>query len=679
MLKAILVVLIFIFIGLFLYYGYRQYESFQTLVEITAESDLFRHQQTFNTLNDSWWNGKEQLPERSLRIDWKDLDWRTNAIEQGNKNADMTLSFWIHLDGIHDQPQNVFRVVDPGYTDKAPALRLVDDKLHIIHSTVNSPNEQTLEPVQLPQYTPVFVTVVFTVARYSVYLNGAFKAQYEWSAPPFPVENVDNAYIEIGQVHASSVANYKLHRMQLEENIRSPGEVLQLYEDRADELDTSGLEGFANMEGFRRRRGLRLGRRGLRLGRSSGIVTPNRKTQQVRLYDKFAPILEKYNKALERARHRVQALNNHYNEGMATAASLKTQIEKVPDDMENSTVKSDANELVNAIETKANTLKSELVSFNDQLDTIQKMVQTFKKILSVDPFQAIKSVGNINKEAVSTRETITRLNTSESDLQTEVAKVATMTDELQIQHERSLCHMKTANKANMINMYKQTSLATSDETIALSDKNTQINVAKVTFQDNQFVTIDDCLYVPDNGLTIAFWFYTAETNGAFFEFGNGTAQDSIRMELSAGGLYCAVDTSVSDMIAKNLTNAWYHVVWSLLPNGTWNLYINGIRKKTFAGKPYPANVKRSMKYIGRKIDGSYFTGDIADYRVHRGAADDARATSIYTKPLSKRTTSTTESFVTLRDTEGFGVWENVQQTFNAKAPPMSAYFTFPFQ
>ena len=147
MLKAILVVLIFIFIGLFLYYGYRQYESFQTLVEITAESDLFRHQQTFNTLNDSWWNGKEQLPDRSLRIDWKDLDWRTNAIEQGNKNADMTLSFWIHLDGIHDQPQNVFRVVDPGYIDKAPALILVDDKLHIIHSTVNSPNEQTLEPL----------------------------------------------------------------------------------------------------------------------------------------------------------------------------------------------------------------------------------------------------------------------------------------------------------------------------------------------------------------------------------------------------------------------------------------------------------------------------------------------------------------------------------------------------
>ena len=502
------------------------------------------------------------------------------------------------------------------------------------------------------------MTVVFTVARYSVYLNGAFKAQYEWSATPFPVENVDNAYIVIGHVSASSVANYKLHRMQLEENIRSPGEVLQLYEDRADELDTSGLEGFANMEGFR---------------------IPNHKTQQVRLYDKFAPILEKYNKALESARHRVQALNNHYNEGMATAASLKTQIENAPDDTENSTVKSDAIELVNAIETKANTLNSELLSFNDQLDTIQKMVQKFKKILSVDPFQAITYVSNINKEAVSTRETITRLNTSESDLQTEVAKVATMTDELQIQHERSLCHMKTANKANMINMYRQTSLATSDETIALSDKNTQINVAKVTFKDNQFVTVDDCLYVPDNGLTIAFWFYTAETNGAFFEFGNGTAQDSIRMELSAGGLYCAVDTSVSDMIAKNLTNAWYHVVWSLLPNGTWNLYINGIRKKTFNSKPYPANVKRNMKYIGRKIDGSYFTGDIADYRVHRGASDDARATSIYTIPLSKQITTTTESFATLRDTEGFGVWENVQQTFNAKAPPMSAYFTFPFQ
>jgi predicted nucleic acid-binding Zn-ribbon protein len=658
MIKAILVVLIFIFIGLFLYYGYRQYESFQTLVEITAESDLFRHQQTFNTLNDSWWNGKEQLPERSLRIDWKDLDWRTNAIEQGNKNTDMTLSFWIHLDGIHDQAQNVFRVVEPESTDKAPALRLVDDKLHIIHSTVNSPNEQTLEPLQLPQYTPVFVTVVFTVARYSVYLNGAFKAQYDWSAPPFPVENVDNAYIEIGQVHASSVANYKLHRMQLEENIRSPGEVLQLYEDRADELDTRGLEGFANMEGFR-------------------IL--NHKTQQVRLYDKFAPILEKYNKALETARHRIQALNNHYNEGMAMAASLKTQLEKAPDDMENSTVKSNANELVNAIETKANTLNSELVSFNDQLNTTQQMVQKFKKDLSADPFQAITYVSNINKEVASTHKTIARLNTSESDLQTEVAKVATMTDELQIQYERSLCHMKTANKANMINMYKQTSLATSDETIALSDKNIQINVAKVTFKDNQFVTIDDCLYVPDDGLTIAFWFYTAETNGAFFEFGNGTAQDSIRMELSAGGLYCAVDTSVSDMIAKNLTNAWYHVVWTLLPNGTWNLYINGIRKKTFADKPYPANVKRNMKYIGRKIDGSYFTGDIADYRVHRGAADDARATSIYTKPLSKQTTTTTESFVTLRDTEGFGVWENVQKTFNAKAPPMSAYFTFPFQ
>lgn len=657
MLKAILVVLIFIFIGLFLYYGYRQYESFRTLVEITAESDLFRHQQTFNTLNDSWWNGKEQLPERSLRIDWKDLDWRTNEIEQGNKNADMTLSFWIHLDGIHDQPQNVFRVVDPGYTDKAPALILFDDKLYIIHSTMNSPNERTLEPVQLPQYTPVFVTVVFTVARYSVYLNGAFKAQYDWSAPPFPVENVDNAYIEIGQVSASSVANYKLHRMQLEENIRSPGEVLQLYEDRADELDTRGLEGFANMEGFR-------------------IL--NHKTPQVSVYDRFAPILEKHNKALETARHRVRELNNHYNEGIATAASLKTQIEKAPDDTENSTVKSNANELVNAIETKANTLNSELVSFNDQLNTTEKMVQKFKKDLSADPFQAIKRIGNINKEVASTHKTIARLNSSDTALQTEVAKVAIMTDEL-IQYERSLCNMKTANKTNMINMYKQTSLATSNETIALSDKNTQINVAKVTFQDNQFVTFDDCLYVPDNGLTIAFWFYTAETNGAFFEFGNGTAQDSIRMELSAGGLYCAVDTSVSDMIAKNLTNAWYHVVWSLLPNGTWNLYINGIRKKTFSGKPYPANVKRSMKYIGRKIDGSYFTGDIADYRVHRGAADDARATSIYTKPLSKQTTTTTESFATLRDTEGFGVWENVQQTFNAKVPPMSAYFTFPFQ
>jgi hypothetical protein len=153
--------------------------------------------------------------------------------------------------------------------------------------------------------------------------------------------------------------------------------------------------------------------------------------------------------------------------------------------------------------------------------------------------------------------------------------------------------------------------------------------------------------VTSAGLSFACWFKLtgyAET-ARLFEFGNGFGTGGawpnnsiiIAIASATGILFANVSVNSGTGSGGDLTNAsvntntWFHVVWTLNPNGEWKSYINGVLLKTYTGKIYPNTGPRTYNFIGRSCysDLERFYGRIDDFRIYNRVLSDSDAANIY--------------------------------------------------
>ena len=166
---------------------------------------------------------------------------------------------------------------------------------------------------------------------------------------------------------------------------------------------------------------------------------------------------------------------------------------------------------------------------------------------------------------------------------------------------------------------------------------------------SQYAQINTSFTVTSAGLSFACWFKANGNSGDYariFDFGNGEGYYNILMGFLYAGtqLFCAVygngTTNTNDITvyynASLSGNIWFHVVWTLNPNGVWKFYINGSLVNTITGTVnyYPAIttaiITRNSNYIGRSNwPNPYFNGKIDDFRVYNRVLSDSEAANIY--------------------------------------------------
>ena len=78
-------------------------------------------------------------------------------------------------------------------------------------------------------------------------------------------------------------------------------------------------------------------------------------------------------------------------------------------------------------------------------------------------------------------------------------------------------------------------------------------------------------------------------------------------------------------------NTWRHVGWIFNPDGTWNIYINGMLMQQLQAKGYPNSMQRSFNFLGRSnwVHDPYFSGAISDFRLYNRVLGAAEISSLY--------------------------------------------------
>jgi hypothetical protein len=143
----------------------------------------------------------------------------------------------------------------------------------------------------------------------------------------------------------------------------------------------------------------------------------------------------------------------------------------------------------------------------------------------------------------------------------------------------------------------------------------------------------------NNGISFATWVYCecgGRTWARIFDFGNGAGQDNILMAVNNNSITIWVFKNgytyneLYNVIDNIGSLGWFHVVWTLNPNGEWAIYFNGILLNKYTNKFYPAAIERQNMYIGKSNwEDPYFTGYIADFRIYDSVLNQNDVTNIY--------------------------------------------------
>jgi hypothetical protein len=130
--------------------------------------------------------------------------------------------------------------------------------------------------------------------------------------------------------------------------------------------------------------------------------------------------------------------------------------------------------------------------------------------------------------------------------------------------------------------------------------------------------------------------------------------------LTATEIYNLAKSNYSKNNSTALSNfcddTWKHVVWTMAPDSTWNLYINNSLFNTYTGMDYPNVIQRSVNTIG----GGYLTTDgypcgyIGDFRTYNSTLSSTNVTSLYNQ------TNTSDNEINLTQHYDF-----VEETMNA--------------
>lgn len=125
---------------------------------------------------------------------------------------------------------------------------------------------------------------------------------------------------------------------------------------------------------------------------------------------------------------------------------------------------------------------------------------------------------------------------------------------------------------------------------------------------SDYMSLPAAVYFNDNTFTIEAWVYVrSHANYArILDFGNGSGNNNIVFTLSAGtdgkpGLTLVNGSGTSEYIGSSTAltlNTWTHVA-AVLNGTTGKIYINGVEKGSGTFTLTPANVTRTLNYIGK--------------------------------------------------------------------------------
>jgi len=157
------------------------------------------------------------------------------------------------------------------------------------------------------------------------------------------------------------------------------------------------------------------------------------------------------------------------------------------------------------------------------------------------------------------------------------------------------------------------------------------------------------------GLTFSCWF---QSNGnqefaRLFEFASGGSNDIIAYVMYGGLSISAFDgsrlaTYHDNLIANINDDVWCHFTWTLSPDGTWVVYINGEKAWSASNQFYPASMTRTTLLLGASSwqEGSYYNGAIDEFRFYNvtlGEPDVMALYSSYVAPTTLPSSGPTEA------------------------------------
>jgi hypothetical protein len=137
-----------------------------------------------------------------------------------------------------------------------------------------------------------------------------------------------------------------------------------------------------------------------------------------------------------------------------------------------------------------------------------------------------------------------------------------------------------------------------------------------------------------NGVTFACWFRSQNSltlsYPRIFDFGISASKVALYIEGAVGklGLYIPELFSNADGVLGNtlilsngpyvLDNVWRHVAWTISPDGTQKVYINGALNYTTTSFFYPQNYDFTTNYIGKSNGNDiFFNGAIDEFKFYK--------------------------------------------------------------
>ncbi len=188
---------------------------------------------------------------------------------------------------------------------------------------------------------------------------------------------------------------------------------------------------------------------------------------------------------------------------------------------------------------------------------------------------------------------------------------------------------KILNSTEISNLYNLNNYVTKeDNLIMLKSPLVQLENGFATFNasDKNFVSVDK-ISTNNNGLAISCSFksFKSENYSRLFDFGNGKASDNIIVGINNNKLFVSVFKIVNDDIINVTWDSIYdinindgvtrHLIWTMLPNGEWSIYINGQKINTKTDGLYPTSISRNKNFIGKSnwLADPYFNGQIDNF------------------------------------------------------------------
>jgi hypothetical protein len=167
---------------------------------------------------------------------------------------------------------------------------------------------------------------------------------------------------------------------------------------------------------------------------------------------------------------------------------------------------------------------------------------------------------------------------------------------------------------------------------------------KLVAASNQTVSIPTSFTIDNSGVSFSFWFKTNST-GAYsriFNFEQSSRYNAIQFLITAnnkigvsvfdaGNWYDYFD-GYNDATMNN--GVWRHITWTIAPNKTSSIYINGAFAYSFTLTAYPPLVARSLNSFGNNSFGNaLYTGWIDDFRVYYGVLSATNAADLFSGAL----------------------------------------------